>query len=210
MSRKQVAPGDILADLDVRQDNEELRGALNRALRSLDKAKATREELVAAVYRAARDAAAGMTIPPVPAATKDRRKGNPETAICLLADWQIGKTTPEYSSDIAAERVARYAEKAVRLIELQRAHHPVNEARIYLLGDLLEGEEIFPHQAHEIDSSVFEQAVVNFPRIAVRAILAALERTGGRRAEAAKLLDIGLRTLQRKLKDYKQQGLFGG
>ena len=43
-----------------------------------------------------------------------------------------------------------------------------------------------------------------------KAILAALERTGGRRAEAAKLLDIGLRTLQRKLKDYKQQGLFGG
>jgi DNA-binding NtrC family response regulator len=43
-----------------------------------------------------------------------------------------------------------------------------------------------------------------------QAIFAALERTGGRRAEAAKLLDIGLRTLQRKLKEYKQQGLFGG
>jgi DNA-binding NtrC family response regulator len=42
------------------------------------------------------------------------------------------------------------------------------------------------------------------------AILAALDRTGGRRAEAAKLLDIGLRTLQRKLKDYKLQGHFGG
>ena len=33
-----------------------------------------------------------------------------------------------------------------------------------------------------------------------------LSRTGGRRAEAAKLLGIGLRTLQRKLKDYKDQG----
>jgi DNA-binding NtrC family response regulator len=43
-----------------------------------------------------------------------------------------------------------------------------------------------------------------------QAIFAALERTGGRRAEAAKLLDIGLRTLQRKLKEYKQLGLFGG
>ncbi len=38
------------------------------------------------------------------------------------------------------------------------------------------------------------------------AILAALTRTGGRRVEAARLLDIGLRTLQRKLKDYKEQG----
>ena len=40
------------------------------------------------------------------------------------------------------------------------------------------------------------------------AILAALERTGGRRIEAARLLDIGLRTLQRKLKDYKEQGFY--
>jgi DNA-binding NtrC family response regulator len=39
-----------------------------------------------------------------------------------------------------------------------------------------------------------------------RAILETLERTGGRRAEAAKLLAIGLRTLQRKLKEYKEQG----
>ena len=37
------------------------------------------------------------------------------------------------------------------------------------------------------------------------AILAALERTGGRRGEAARLLDIGLRTLQRKLKEYRDQ-----
>ncbi|HNU82402.1 MAG TPA: sigma-54 dependent transcriptional regulator [Thermoanaerobaculia bacterium] len=38
------------------------------------------------------------------------------------------------------------------------------------------------------------------------AILATLAHTGGRRAEAARLLDIGLRTLQRKLKEYKQHG----
>jgi DNA-binding NtrC family response regulator len=40
------------------------------------------------------------------------------------------------------------------------------------------------------------------------AILAALDRSGGRRVEAARALDIGLRTLQRKLKDYKQQGFY--
>ena len=41
-------------------------------------------------------------------------------------------------------------------------------------------------------------------------ILGTLAKTGGRRAEAAKRLDIGLRTLQRKLKEYKAQGLFEG
>jgi len=69
-----------------------------------------------------------------------------------------------------------------------------------------------------IDDSADEELFLELPAsgeltmadIERQAILAALERTGGRRAEAAKLLDIGLRTLQRKLKDYKQQGYFGG
>jgi DNA-binding NtrC family response regulator len=36
-----------------------------------------------------------------------------------------------------------------------------------------------------------------------RAILSALERTGGNRTQAAEMLGIGLRTLQRKLKEYR-------
>ncbi|MEM8959995.1 MAG: sigma-54 dependent transcriptional regulator [Acidobacteriota bacterium] len=39
-----------------------------------------------------------------------------------------------------------------------------------------------------------------------QAILETLERTGGHRADAARLLGIGLRTLQRKLKEYREQG----
>ncbi len=41
-----------------------------------------------------------------------------------------------------------------------------------------------------------------------QAILETLERTKGHRAEAAKLLGIGLRTLQRKLKEYKEKGYY--
>jgi DNA-binding NtrC family response regulator len=40
-----------------------------------------------------------------------------------------------------------------------------------------------------------------------RAILETLQLTSGRRAEAAGILEIGLRTLQRKLKEYREQGL---
>jgi DNA-binding NtrC family response regulator len=39
-----------------------------------------------------------------------------------------------------------------------------------------------------------------------RAILAALEKTGGNRTQAAEMLGIGLRTLQRKLKEYRMAG----
>lgn len=148
---------DILTDLTNAERVSELVATNGRLMRQLDKAKASREELVDAVYRAAKDAASTLVIPPVTPPSKDKRKGKPEVAICLLGDWQWGKTTPEYSSEIVAERVARYAEKAVKLIDLQRSHHPVNEARIYLLGDLLEGEEIFPGQSHRIDASLYSQ-----------------------------------------------------
>lgn len=147
----------LLSDAQEIETSDDLRASLNRTLRTLEKAKATKAELVEAVYRAAKDAAAGIVVPPIPKPTSDSRKGAAEVAICLLADWQWGKVTPDYSSEVAAERVARYAEKAVKLIELQRSHHPVNEARIYLLGDLLEGEEIFPGQAHRIDASLYSQ-----------------------------------------------------
>jgi DNA-binding NtrC family response regulator len=55
------------------------------------------------------------------------------------------------------------------------------------------------------------QSLAGVPRtladIERQAILETLERTAGRRADAARLLDIGLRTLQRKIKEYKEQGL---
>jgi DNA-binding NtrC family response regulator len=54
------------------------------------------------------------------------------------------------------------------------------------------------------------QAVVGGPRtmadIERQAILETLDRTGGHRAKAADILGIGLRTLQRKLKEYKDDG----
>lgn len=144
-------------ELRTLTDTDELRAANRRLMVRLERAQARKDELVAAVYQAARDAAGTMTIPRIPKPAPDRRKGEPEVAIMLLADWQLGKVTPEYSSEVAAERIARYAEKVAKLIELQRSHHPVREARIYLLGDLVEGEEIFPGQAHRIDASLYAQ-----------------------------------------------------
>lgn len=131
------------------------RAALDRALRSLEKAKATREELVAAVYSAAKDAAETISVPPVPKPKAHDKKRPPETAVCILADWQVGKTTPTYDSEVAADRVRLYAEKVARLITLH--HAPVDEAVVLLLGDLVEGELVFPGQSHRIDASLYRQ-----------------------------------------------------
>lgn len=137
-------------------EEERLRATIRRLQQRLDRSDVRKAELVEAVYRAAMDAASGMTIPPIPEPAPSARK-NPEVAIAMLADWQLGKVTPTYSSAVAADRIRRYATKVVRLIDLQRNNHPIDEARVYLLGDLLEGEEIFPGQAHRIDASLYVQ-----------------------------------------------------
>jgi DNA-binding NtrC family response regulator len=57
-----------------------------------------------------------------------------------------------------------------------------------------------PEEARAAESLTMEQ-------IERQAILEALEKTGGNRTRAAGMLGIGLRTLQRKLKEYRLAGL---
>jgi hypothetical protein len=167
-----------LGDEIASQDGD-LRAANQRLLRQLDKAKASKEELVDAVYRAAIDAASALNIAPVARPASDKRKGKAEVAVAMLSDWQLGKKTPTYGSDTCEQRVQRYADKLVNLTDIQRADHPVREVRVWLLGDLVEGELIFPGQAHRIDSSLYRQVAVDGPRILasfLRTMLAAFDR----------------------------------
>ena len=153
---------------EIRQEaaSTELQAALDRALRALDKAKASKEELVDAVYRAASDAASTLVIPPVSEPPRDRRRTpRAEVAVAVLSDWQLGKKTPTYTSAECEKRVALYADKIARLTEIQRADHPVRDVHVWLLGDLIEGELIFPGQAHRIDASLYRQVAVDGPRI---------------------------------------------
>jgi len=136
---------------------QELKAAHGRALRALAKREQATGELVEAVFQAAKDAALGMNIQKVAAPKPDKRKGEPEHAILLVSDWQWGKITPTYNSEIAAVRVRELGEKVKRLVDIQRTAHPVRELHIHLLGDLVEGEDIFPGQAHLIDSGLYSQ-----------------------------------------------------
>jgi hypothetical protein len=143
----------------------ETKAALDRALRQLDQAKTKKEDLVEAVYRAARDAAEAAPFPTVPKSVTDKRKRDAETAIVLLADWQLGKVTPSYSSDVCKRRIGELADKVALITDIQRSDHPVKDCRVYLLGDLVEGELIFPGQSHLIDASLFSQVMIDGPAI---------------------------------------------
>ena len=137
--------------LDLQRQNETLQ-------RQLARAKHKSEDLVDAVHRGARDAAVIVGTPnPIPRPPADRRKADEEVALAHVTDWQLGKETESYSSDIAEERVRSVIAKVCRLTDIQRADHPVKRCVLMLGGDLIEGTSIFPTQAWEVDSEAFSQ-----------------------------------------------------
>ena len=156
---------DFQQELDDMKNDADTKAALDRALKRLVKAQTKKVELVKAVYQAARDAAEAMPFPDAAKPAKDRRKRDAETAIVLLSDFQLGKITPSYSSEVCAERIERLAAKVREITDIQRSHHPVKACRVYLLGDIVEGELIFPGQSHLIDASLFHQVMIDGPRI---------------------------------------------
>lgn len=166
-------------EIAAEQQVGDLRSDLARALGQLAQAKAKTRDLVDAAYRGAFDAAKALALPPQKPPKADTRRKTPETAVAVLADWQLGKKTPSYGSAICEKRIAEYAERVVKLTAIQRADHPVQTLRVYLLGDIVEGELIFPGQAHLIDASLFVQVMVDGPRILagfIRRMLGEFER----------------------------------
>jgi hypothetical protein len=150
-----------LAD-DINAEDEiiELRKALKRAQQAEYKAKRKSEEIVDAVYRAAKDSvtAVGRGAPyAVKPPAKDKRKTKAEVALVHATDWQNGKKTVSYGMSTCASRMEQFAEKVIELTTLQRAHHPVKECVLAFGGDMVEGITIFPGQAWEVEAHLFEQ-----------------------------------------------------
>lgn len=143
----------------------DLRATVRRLQRSVDQERDRTAAVAGAVRTAIADGIAGLSFAPVVPPPKDRRRAGEETAVLLISDIQLGKVTPSYSSLVAEERVARLREKVDRIVAIQRAEHPVKRIAIFLLGDIIEGELIFPGQAWQIDSSLYRQVTVDGPRI---------------------------------------------
>lgn len=150
---------------EVPATDSELRLVYNKLLQEYTKIKTKSDDLADAVYRAVKEdiAASKNEIIIKPKFTKSS-KGE-EVAVAIIADWQLAKITPDYNSKVCEERIYRYAEKVIQLTEIQRQDHPVKELRIWALGDIIEGELIFPGQSFLVDGGLYRQITVDGPRI---------------------------------------------
>jgi hypothetical protein len=152
----QAAREFVRAQDQHRAEVDALHASNRRLLKQLSQAKAGREHLIEAVYRAAQDAALAAPRPAPIAAPKKTRPGD-HWALLHLTDWQRGKRTRSYSSEIADQRVEDAVQRALRLTDLQRHAHGVSSVAVLFGGDMIEGTTIFPTQPWEVDASIYEQ-----------------------------------------------------
>ena len=150
-------------EIKIQEEVDELRRALKTAQAAEYKAKRKNEEIVEAVYKAARDAAmasgrgksSGAKI--TPPKQKKTAKATAEVALAHATDWQLGKKTVTYGMATCAARMDQLTEKTLHLTEIQRADHPVDDITLMFGGDMVEGITIFPGQAWEVEAHLFEQ-----------------------------------------------------
>lgn len=149
-----------LADeIALRERVSELEQTAQRLQRQLAAAKGKNGALVEAVKTAAHEATMIVGRPkPVPLKKRPPGKGHPEEALIHFTDWQLGKRTSSYNTEVCIARVRHVVERVRRITAIQRRDHPVPGCTVMLGGDGLEGGGgIFPGQAFEVDSSSYSQ-----------------------------------------------------
>lgn len=72
-----------------------------------------------------------------------------EQAVLMVSDTHVGKATVSYNLTVCRERFERLGNKVVHLL---KEHQPsVHKVNIFMLGDIVDGEEVYPNQAHFLD-----------------------------------------------------------
>ena len=88
-----------------------LRSENRRLARLIDKYKNVRDEASHVVYQAAFDAFSSFNLPAVKKPELAKTMGTSETAVAVLSDWQMGKVTPDYNSEVLSKRMDIYMDK---------------------------------------------------------------------------------------------------
>jgi len=151
-------------DVDVSEfhaltEVEELHKVIGSLQTKLRKATTKNITLTTAAREGAREAFTALGLPktvPTPLAYKPGI-GDPEVAVLHLSDWQTGKKTVSFDSNVAESRIKQLGKKLEIIANIERAAHPVDECWLLFGGDHVEGVTVFPGQAYEIDSTLFEQ-----------------------------------------------------
>lgn len=154
----------ILDDAESDDELTRVKRELLSTQRKLYEVKHKRADYIEAVHAAVNESVRDQVLAPVELPDGSYATGPTErVTVALLSDLQTGKVTPDYNSEVAAERVRDYARK---VIAIGRENGSV-ECAVPMLGDMVEGVDIFPGQQWLIDSTLYRQVFNSTPVIMV-------------------------------------------
>lgn len=155
---------DFVAASDVKDREPPAVKILQREIKSLKRRLREGggyEELIRACIAEHYSRPPELIMPPTP---RKQGKGTIQVAIAHVTDTQLGKQTTDYDASVGAQRLHAYAQKLVEITEVKRSGSKIDELRLYLGGDMVEGEVgNYPSQPFDVHSSVIRQAMREAP-----------------------------------------------
>jgi len=92
---------------------------------------------------------------------KGKMSHDSETMVAAFSDVHIGKKTKSYSVAVAQERMNNFQAGLMSVLDIQRSWNPMEKLRLFLLGDIVDGENIYPGHAYEVECDVIDQIFVH-------------------------------------------------
>lgn len=171
----------LTEDAENHDDLARVKRELSRVQRQLYEVKHKRVDYLQTVVEAVEGAIAGQTIAPVPLGAVHRESAASELyTVALLSDLQTGKITPDYNSMVCLDRVRLYAQEIIRIAQSTGSRICV----VPMLGDMVEGVDIFPGQQWLIDSTLYRQVFDTTPVIITEFLRTLLTHFDSVRVEA--------------------------
>jgi predicted phosphodiesterase len=96
----------------------------------------------------------------VPKASKAK---GAETACLVISDVHVGKKTERYNIAAAESCLRQIFERTFLISDLHRQAYPVDELNIFATGDIVDGDSIYPTQAHHVDGTMIDQIFGSLP-----------------------------------------------
>lgn len=163
------------AELEAKIAADERVKALQKELEQLKRKELnanTRDELVLQEAKRVLESSAPLIIN-LPACTKpdkDKRTSvHTEIPVLCIGDVHLGyyHATGQfaYSVEIAKARINRAIEKFLKTVASKRTYSKIEEMRLYLMGDMVEGENMRAGHSHEIEGPLIRQALFWAPEV---------------------------------------------
>lgn len=145
------------------QDFKALTAVIERQKKTIDRLSDVNEIIIETVRGAV---AALPPFDPPSIKPEHDKKYPPETAVLDFSDAQIGSLVSKsstgnlcsYNTDKFLKRIQTMTEKVTQITNIQRRGGiPVSTLSIHVLGDIVQGENVFPGQGFYLDAPLIEQ-----------------------------------------------------